>query len=166
MIKHINAIRKVPGLQNSLIVIIPESNLGWEAQRHEQDIKKSGLKNIIFIKEDGNHGGTGYRMDKNNKNAMGMAFKSKLESEKVVFHKNFICIDEENSPAAMKDEIVKQCGNYSRKIVIPNDVNKRPEIFWGGKSGYGYDDNCICVQALLLYKRVFLTSEKYSCFRQ
>lgn len=137
MIKHIEAIRKVDGLINALLVIIPESNLGWEAQRTEEDLRRNKIKNVVFIKEDGQSNRAGFRMDENLKNAMALATKDKLERGKIVFHKNFMCVDPDSTAASLKDNIVRQFRNYSRKLVLPNDINKQPKVFWGGKSGYG-----------------------------
>lgn len=127
---------------------------GWEAPRTKQDLKRAGVKNIVFLSEDGQLDRVGYRTDEPLKNAFATATKDKLDRGKIVFYKDFVCCDENSSPSTMMDELVKQLQNYSRKLVIPKDVNKPPKVFWGGKMGYGFDDNVI--PSFLFHNEIFL----------
>jgi len=138
--------------------------LGWEAHRHENELKKKGLRNLCFIKED--EGRVGFKTTAENKDYMSLSFKDKIEKGSVQFHEKFLSISEFDNAKKMKDELVDQLYNYCKKVEPSRDPNKPPKISWGGKSGYGFDDNVMALMMILTMKREFFTSRKYNMYKK
>lgn len=161
LINHIQNIRKISGLNSAHIVFIPESNLAFEGIWAQQELYRSGLKDICVMHEDDNRAGV--RINKEFKKMMAMALNYKMLDGSVYLHKDFICIGEDNTVEKMQDELIDQLLNYSRILKPSNDIHKPPIESYGGKMGHGFDDHAIALMLnLVMYRRFFGRKEVYS----
>ncbi len=161
LINHIQNIRKINGLSSANIIFIPESNLAFEGIWTQQELYRSGLSGICVMCEDDNRAGV--RVNKEFKKLMAMALNYKMMEGGVYFHKDFVCIGEDNTVDEMKTEIIEQLLNYSRILKPSNDIHKPQTETYGGKMGHGFDDHAIALMLNLIMKnRFYARKEVYS----
>ena len=160
LINHIQAVRRIDGLQSARIIFVPESNLAFEGIWLEQELHRSGLKSVCVMREDENRAGV--RINKEYKKMMAMSLNYKLLDRSIYFHRDFACIGDDNSSDEMQREIIDQLRNYSRILVPSRDVHKPPDERYGGKMGHGFDDHAIALMLnLVMSRRFYSTPEKY-----
>ena len=163
LINHIQAVRRIDGLQSAHIVFIPESNLAFEGIWIQQELHRSGLRDVCIMREDENRAGV--RVNKEYKKIMAMSLNYKLLDQSIYFHRDFACIGEDNTIDKMQSEIIDQLRNYSRILVPSKDVHKAPDERYGGKTGHGFDDHAIALMLnLLMSRRFFSRTEAYSAW--
>lgn len=163
LINHLQNLIRIEGFGAAKLVFIPESNLGFEASWLAHEIRRSNLGNVCIMEEDQNR--AGIKMNRDIKKHMCAMFQEKANLEDIKFHKDFICIGDNNSPGNMKTEIINQLLNYSRILEYSKNKRVAPKETYGGKRGYGFDDHAIALQINLLMKNVFLTKDKYKVWR-
>jgi hypothetical protein len=160
-VQHIQALRSLHGLENAKIVFVPESNLAFEGVWTSFVLQRAMVRNICIMRED--KGMTGVRVNREFKKLMAMGLKEKLLSGKVYMHRRFVCTGEDYSPKAMKNEMIDQLLNYSRKVKFANDEDNESTVIYGGKMGYGFDDHVIALQLNLVMKeRFFIRRDVYA----
>ena len=142
--QHLIAVRKIPGLESSIIVFIPESNLGFEAIWCHYEIRRSGLDSVCVMQEDDNRAGV--RTNKALKKMLAISFNYRLLSGRIFFHRRFVCTGEQKSPEGMKRDAEDQLLNYSRIIRPSNDPYAQPNEIYSGKGGNGTDDLAFAMQ--------------------
>lgn len=96
IIEHLRRIRFVPGCQNSTIVIVPESNLGFEALHIEDYIREAfgppRPGNYVVMKEDDTR--AGIKTNEDIKLAMTTSLDRVLRHHAMHFHRNFFSVGE------------------------------------------------------------------------
>lgn len=163
LVNHISEIKKIPELESSNIVIVPESNLAFEGIYVAQELYRSGEdKKLCIMKEDENRAGV--KVNNSFKKMMKMGLETKLNEKSVYFYKKFISIGE-LGPDQMKEEIVLQLLNYTRTIRLSKDPHRAPTEIYGGKSGHGFDDHVIALQINYIMRNRFNDSDKYRDWR-
>lgn len=169
MIRHIAKIRTNKKFKNAMAVIVPESNLGFEAVWCAKSLNASELTNYCIMREDVMScgvNGYGMRMNKDLKKAMAVAFKHILELDQLKWHEGFFTTMEKSNDKLMKDEVIRQLTDYSVILKRPtHDKFAAPTEIYSGKSGYGYDDIAIAIQMLPIMKNRFMTCpERYKIY--
>jgi len=155
LIDHILALRKLPGLANTVAVVGVESNLGNEALHHELFLRNAQIGNVCFLKEDGAMGGAGVRMLDSSKRTMAVQANLIVSTHRVAFHQNFVSLGPEKAQRsrenleknaqAMREEIIKQLRCFSRITKPPRDpVHGKAVQKYSGKLGGSEDDQVIC----------------------
>jgi len=158
LINHIHEIKKIPELEISSIIVVPESNLAFEGIWIAQELYRSGTENICIMREDENRAGV--KINNSFKKLMKMAIEVKLNEKTIFLYNNFISIGE-LSPDEMKEELIVQLLNYTRMIKPSKDPHKAPTEIFGGKSGHGFDDLVIALQINYVMRNRFNDSDKY-----
>jgi hypothetical protein len=153
LVNHIQAVRKIPGLQSSHVVLVPESNLAFEGMWIEQEVKRTRLDNICTMKEDDNRAGV--RTNNAMKKLMAMSLASLLNASRVCFHGEFVSVGDMHTPGAMREAIVEQVASYSRIIRPSTDIHRPPTETYGGKLGHGFDDLAIALMLNPVMERRF-----------
>jgi hypothetical protein len=146
IVAHINAIRKIRGLETSRIVFCPESNYAHEGTRIAKDIADARVP-MVFCMEEGKKGKEGILMTNSFKKEMWMMFNRLLIKRAVRFHPHMVCISKEkNTPESMRKLLITQLRSYSREIRANKTNTNAPsrEIFSGKHAGP--DDHCVAVQ--------------------
>ena len=168
LVKHIQEVRKVPGLQGARFIVIVESNLAFEAQRQTDMLleysRKLVIPEVVVMRE--NKGRPGLQTNEITKAEMAGLLDKSLRKARVLFHRNFVYTSHNpaDTPARMREEYVRQLGNYKR-IVVPalNNAYAAPKVLFSGKSGYaGGDDSAITIQLNLYGWSIFKRNTEYS----
>jgi hypothetical protein len=161
---HIKKIQSIDCFKKSKIVLIPESNLGFEAVWAGIGIRDRGMSNVIIMSDDSNR--TGVRVDHTIKNIMCSSLENSINNNTCVFWKDFVCVHELNTPQDTKKKFMLEMRNFARKIKYPPDVDSAPKIIYNGKQGFGYDD---LVMAFALAKHmmaIFFENPRYEMYRK
>ena len=140
MLNHITELRKKSGLQNSTLVFIMESNLGWDAIECAEFLMECGTQKICYMRED--EGRIGIKTTEYSKEEMARGIKHKLQDNAICFHRNFFCVAEDMTPEKMKEEFGKQLKNFKRKTI---KTRGKIRVKYDGKGGYGFDDLVIAL---------------------
>lgn len=180
---HIKDCRQnIPGLQQSLAVIIAESNTIGAAATIWNEVRRSGLENCMAMDESGKKSGSeeatriGSRTLRENKLVMVELVRTALKNHKMVFHANFCSgfLKEKyrpyNSPTVRdtRDYVPKELKNFMRiKPVVPETsrrigTRKVGYYFSGKETGVKTDDFVDDIGMAILLYRVFNTNVKYS----
>jgi hypothetical protein len=190
-LEHLKQIRFVPGCRNSTLVIIPESNLGFEAMhfgdylREEFGPERPG--NYVIMKEDDARDGV--KTNENIKLAMTTSFDRMLRHHAVRYHQHFfsigdlIALDDADARSAaaqtqaltfdqlrsvqasevMRDTLNAQLAAWMRIVQPRKDPtdDRPPRVFHTGKRGYQVDDNTICLLQSNMFAKRFHSSDVY-----
>ncbi len=140
MLNHITEVRKKPGLENSTLVFIMESNLGWDAIECAEFLRRHETPRICYMRED--QGRIGIKTTEYSKEEMARGIKHKLQDNAICFHRNFFCMAEDMTPEKLKEEFGKQLKNFKRKTI---KIGKQIKVRYNGKGGYGFDDLVIAL---------------------
>lgn len=148
---HMEAVRKLRGLETSRIVLCPESNLALEAKRIAQDLARERVRDVYCLREDVRRG-EGVRMSEVFKKELAIGFGALLLQHRVRWHPQMVCVTsshkdaEHFSPEQMRSKIIDQLAAY-KKEMQPNKSNPglpAREFYTGKRSGE--DDHCIATQ--------------------
>ncbi len=145
LVHHIQAIKKIQGLESAIIVFVPESNLAFEGIHQQYSLQRARIQHLCVMQEDENR--AGIRMNYEIKKAMSYAMKAQINKRKLRFHKDFVCIGQTPifSSDDMRSDILSQMMSFSRIIIQSKDPMKPPREFYSGKRGHGFDDTVICM---------------------
>lgn len=144
------------------MVLIPESNLGFEANHVTAAVQRAKVENWVVLTESGTDG-VGFRTTHATKEAGSTAVEELLAANALNLADNLVSL------AMPVDEVVKmliaQLDGF--QVIIepaktPFGVAKRA---YSGKVGGNQDDLCMSLQLLVLGARCFLRKDKYSRFR-
>jgi hypothetical protein len=161
LIAHMHNIRKIEGFGGAKMVIVPESNLGFEAIWVQHEVNRSGIGDICVMREDDNRAGV--RVNNQFKHLMAQSLNAKIREGSIYFHEKFLCIGDSQNPESMRNEIVQQLLGYSRIVKPSNNKYGRPTETYCGKAGGGYDDHAIALQLnLVMHRRFMEKSQVYS----
>jgi hypothetical protein len=150
LLDHMNAVRKLRGLEGSRIVFCPESNLAFEGKRIVQDLARERALNVYCIREDKKQ--EGIRMTEALKKEMAISMGALLLQRKIRFHRQMVCVSngpndrETHTPSSMRKLIIDQLNSYQRELV-PSKTNiyLPPKERYSGKRS-GCDDHAIALQ--------------------
>lgn len=158
---HIDAIRALPGFEHATIVFIPESNLAFEAERHESALRRAGVERVVTVDSDENR--AGFRTTNDTKKMLSILFNGALVDRRVSWYERFVSVASEQSAAEMRELIIKELRNYTRILKPVADPYAPPKEAYSGKIGGGCDDHCIAVQINVGGKNLFFRDkEKYA----
>jgi hypothetical protein len=160
--RHIDETSRVlPSLQRAVRVFIPESNLGFEAQHMEANLKHAGLSGDKFcvIKEDANRAGV--RTTHSLKKMMSTNLEFRLLNGSIKFHRRFFTLTPGYTAVTMKRFIVDELLGFSRILKPSKDPLAAPREFYSGKAN-GHDDMVMSLCLNVVLKERFLRSrERY-----
>jgi len=168
LVAHMKKLRTLPGLSNAIFVIIPESNLAFEAIYTEEAVHRAVGStmghSLVFMTEDDNR--TGVKTNNFMKMAMARALAFEFEHGQVRFHAHMISgaasPDNEGVESdRMRTMFVNQLKHYMRIVKPSSDPLREPTVVYSGKM-FGADDLAIAIQILNIMRKRFHTSEYYS----
>lgn len=144
------------------IVLIPESNLGFEAQHYVSTVQKAKLKDWVVITESGNNG-VGFRTTHETKEGGCRAVEELLVSGGILIAEMFVSIS--MTPLEALKLLVDQLDGFQVVIEAPKSAFGRSKRTYSGKIGGRQDDLAIALQLAVLGARLFLRKDKYARFR-
>jgi hypothetical protein len=149
---HIAALREIPGLQRSIVWLIPEDNMAGHAALHE--IVAHKIPNCKVMHESSCHygfagsssgaghttKGPGFHTDEKSKRIMAENFAKALENDRIYLYEKFVTVGG-RSPADMRMSLFKQYRNYSRKIYPGRNPEDKVREKLTGKLRSGMKDD-------------------------
>jgi hypothetical protein len=138
---HMEAVRRLRGLESSRIVFCAESNLAFEGKRIAADLARERVREVYCIREDKKD--EGIRTTELLKKEMAIAMNALLLQNRLMFHRQMVCVSndpneaEQHTPSSMRKLIIDQLDAYSRELV-PNRSNTdlpNKEKYTGKRSG-------------------------------
>jgi hypothetical protein len=158
LVNHIKKFQEIPAFSSSRVILIVESNWGWEAFRLAQRLKlDSSLRNIVIMNED--HDKPGVRMSHLFKKELVACFEVILDRGLCSFSNQFFCVHEKSDKNEIKDLLVRELKGFSRKLIFKQNAMEPKEILSGKMDGK--DDLVICLMLLNRMARIFLSNQKY-----
>lgn len=159
MYKHLDTIRRMNEFSSARFVIMPESNLGFEASHIVRYLENSSF-NIISMLEDDDR--PGIKNDNDTKRQMAKGLALMIHADQVVYYTSFFTTSPGFSNQTLKEEIYFQLANFC-VIVRPseNNIYKPPVVIYSGKNGHGFDDLVIALQLNVCLSRFFFCSKTY-----
>lgn len=109
LIDHINALRSNSELQRSLVVLVLESNLGFESQHLAAALQRANVGNWICLQE-GAGGSTGWLTTNSTKEAMCLRTREALRVGSLVLWDHFQCLSQ--SPKDAINQLHKELSNF------------------------------------------------------
>lgn len=186
LIDHITALRGNSELQRSLVVLVLESNLGFESQHLAAALQRANVGNWLCLQE-GAGGSTGWLTTNSTKEAMCLRTREALRVGSLVLWDKFQCLSQapKDAIAQLNKELSNFCiisepakhlfgvarktytGETSESSMPQPHTNSIPTYHLPnpGKIGGQQDDLCIALQLAISGSRVFKTSDKYSKYQ-
>ena len=167
-INHIVALRKLPMLAEATVVLILESNLGFEAHHIwtviQKNIQKYRLGSVCCMR--GTDGSPGLLTTHQVKEAACNVVKQGLEDGSLSIAKNLVCTHHRTSKREVLKNLREEFTTYSIVVDLPRGVfGKVKKTFSGKQGGNGQDDSIIATQLCLFWRREFMVAHKYAEWR-
>jgi hypothetical protein len=145
-VRHVEALRDLPGLRGADIIIVPESNSGFDSQIYCLALQKSRIPRVFVMDEDTKH--VGIRSTNSSKKRMAILMALALQNKMVKFHPLMICTGEDFSAEDMRNLIIKQLGDFKCKTVRrkgggEDDGEPKWTEVYSGKWGGRKDDHAM-----------------------
>jgi hypothetical protein len=110
LIDHITSLRTNSELQRSLVVLVLESNLGFESQHLAAALQRANVGNWICLQE-GAGGSTGWLTTNSTKEAMCLRTREALRVGSLILWDRFQCLSQ--SPKDAINQLGKEMSNFS-----------------------------------------------------
>ena len=149
--EHILALRKHPQTSRAVIVMMIESNLGFEAFHIERFLKRSRLANYCVCMNDRDQK-VGLRTTNPVKEAMWIKLRTFLEEDAVCFWDNLVTMNQDKTPREMRKELQEELNQYKVMTELPKTVFQKTKRTFTGKLGGSVDDLSVTIQLNALCK--------------
>ena len=158
LIAHSAALRRIPKFSDSLFIVCPESNLGFESSHIAKIMNK--IKYTVIMYESTN-GQPGLHTSHKTKEVMHSLFSQKLDENAVEIYKDLVSIA--LPKAKVIDELCTQIQNFS----IIYDVPEKMQHFRTSKKTYsgkhqGNDDLSVMIMFNMLAHARFFKNQRYN----
>jgi len=131
---HIAGLRRCPRFRDSIIIFVPEANLGLEHQ-HLADYLK-GMRNIYIFR--GSSGTPGIKTLPNTKPLFVEKADDYLMNDAIIFDPDFVCenpyAEQEGRAEAVIESWKKQMFLFKKFVIPPKTVNSRGYVRYSGKA--------------------------------
>jgi len=158
--EHIFALRKHQMTSRAIIVLMIESNLGFEAFHLQRFIKRSNLARYCVCMSDKDQK-VGLRTTNPVKEAMWIKLRTFLEEDAVCFWDHLVTVNPEKNPKQMRKELRDELNQYKVMTELPKTVFQETKRTFTGKLGGSVDDLSVTLQLNALWHSEFFTA-KYS----
>lgn len=135
--EHIKGIRARTRFRDSVIIFVPEANLGLEHQHLADHLK--GMRNMYIFK--GSSGTPGIKTLPNTKPLFVEKADDLLMNDAVIFDPDFVCVnpfDDEKDEATrirnIKEAWKKQMFQFKKFVLPPKTVNSKGYVRYSGKA--------------------------------
>ena len=153
LFRHMNALKRIEGLECARHVVVPESNLAWEGTHQMLEMRRRKMDEHIVMHED--HDRAGIRTDHNLKKAMALCLADKLLNDAIYFHRQLACVGESHTRGSVSERLCEQLCAYKRETFPAKHVADAPRERYHGKIGGMVDDLCIAIQLNPICKNRF-----------
>ncbi len=143
------------------IVLIPESNLGFEAQHIVQAVSRAHLPRWVAVTEAAG-GGIGFLTTNDTKAAMCKATQEALAFGSISFAENMVSISQ--TPESARAQLLAEMRSYLM-IKEERSIFSKPRVTFSGKAGGQQDDLIVALQLCIIGTNVFMRSDKYTAYK-
>lgn len=159
VVRHVLALRRAPGLQNALIVVIPENNLGYHHFHIEEDLRQGVPRNCFHIFNVGDAGRAGVHQDNEKKRALTVSIGRNLEGGRLFIWEHLVSVGEYDTGIGA----VNANAHMARTILIndlrsfmciakrPSKIDGRVTYIYTGKTSGSKDDGVIALGIPMLF---------------
>jgi hypothetical protein len=158
--EHILALRKTPLTSHAVVVLMIESNLGFEAFHIERFLKRSRLAGFCVCMSDKDQK-VGLRTTNPVKEAMWIKLRTFLEEDAVCFWDKLVSVNPAKTPRTMKKELKVELTQYKVMTELPKTVFQQTKRTFTGKLGGSVDDLSVTLQLNALWHGDFFKGGKY-----
>lgn len=159
--EHILALRQHPLTSRAVVVLMIESNLGFEAFHIERFLKRSNLARFCVCMSDRDQK-VGLRTTNPVKEAMWIKLRTFLEEDAICFWEKMVTINPDKSPVQMRIELRDELNQYKVMTELPKTVFQQTKRTFTGKLGGSVDDLSVTLQLNALWHGDFFKGGKYS----
>ena len=158
LIAHSAALRRIPKFSDSLFIVCPEWNLGFESSHIAKIMNK--IKYTVIMYESTN-GQPGMHTSHKSKEVMHSLFSQKMDEDAVEIYKNLVSIA--LPPAKVIDDLCTQIQNFSIIYNVPDKMQhfQTSKKTYSGKH-QGNDDMAIMIQFNILAYTRFFKNQRYN----
>tara|TARA_B100000787_G_scaffold165005_1_gene148383 strand:- start:13886 stop:14833 length:948 start_codon:yes stop_codon:yes gene_type:complete len=149
--EHLLALRNHPLTARAIIVMMVESNLGFEAFHIQRFLKRSRLARYTVCMSDKDQK-TGLRTTNPVKEAMWIKLRTYLEEDAVCFWDKLVSVNPEKTPKQMRKELQEELNNYKVMTELAKTVFQETKRTFTGKIGGAVDDLSVTLQLNALCK--------------
>lgn len=162
VVAHIEAVRKIPGLQNATAVLQLESNLAFESQHIIHMLNERNVPRWVALSE-GQGGSLGWLTTNERKEAMCFQLRDALRVGNIFLSEGFFSTTMTSGEAIgkIRDELCRFAIIVEPAKTMFGKVRKT----YSGKIGGMQDDLAIALQLAITGLRCFYTNAKYDRFR-
>ena len=135
IVEHMRQIRQVPGCARSTIVVVPESNLGFEAANISgfiaDELGPPGPGNYVIMVEDELR--SGVKTDEDLKHAMSTSLDMSLRMRLLRFHRNFFSVGDQKGATEVDEMDVDdgaptyRVNNYDHSVDMAIERERRAD---------------------------------------
>jgi hypothetical protein len=167
LLAHLRALRAHPTLQNIPIVLVVESNLGFEAAHNARYVAEANVPHVEVAQEQrrtqnepetlAEHARAvvGVRTTNESKEQMYILLRNLLEEDTLRVWDELITTHSAGSDKQLS-KVIQQMHNYNAVFTDPGRVFAQTRRVFSGKAQGEQDDLLIALQLAILYRRVFI----------
>lgn len=163
LVEHLRLLRRNWQYSSSAtLVLMPESNLGFEAHYIERTVMRSKMARCCVTMRDDDT--PGLRTTHKVKEAMYVKTKDALNDDRVVFAESIVTANPATPVEKLKSELKDEMQTYSVVIEHPTSVFADSKKTFTGKIGGFQDDLIVCLQLNILWHGDFFLDNKYGAY--
>ena len=146
-------------LAEATVVLILESNLGFESHHMWSAISKQNLGNICCMR--GKDGSPGLLTTHQVKESACRIVNERLEEGSISISKSLVCVGPKTTARSVLKNLREEFVSYSVIVELPTTPFGKARRTYSGKVGSGQDDSIIATQLGLFWRSEFLVNPKY-----
>lgn len=160
VLRHINRLREIRGLENAGCIVIAESNLGRESGWLFSYLRDKGLTDFLMLTDtQGYRGGLGPRAGVTTRNQtkyeMTRNMFNLLKERRLQFLENGVCVTPKKNYQSSKAQMIQQLHNWMQIGEDPKQEGGVGKVRYDGKSGGKSDDVAFAVMQCTYGKQNF-----------
>ena len=153
-----STLRKCNAFTNAWVVLIPESNLGFEAQHYIGTFTRERVRDWVVLRE-GPRGSVGFLTTHDTKEASCKLVHDMLNTKQLSTHPSLVSCSMGSEDAQRM--LLDQMRRFQVIVQPATSVFGQSRRTFTGKVGGGQDDLIIALQIAVIGARVFRTKDAY-----
>jgi len=164
LLEHLEQIRKNEFCKGATLVIMPESNLGFESHHIQRCVMRSRHARYSVVMTDKDNQ-PGLCTTHPIKEAMAIKLNDYLVEDAVFVGEHFVCVNDCISVRQIKRELCDELCEYKEMTELAKTPFQAAKKTYTGKIGGLVDDLAVCLQLNALWHLDFFkAADKYSSF--
>lgn len=161
---HIEKLRSHFYTKRCVVVIMTESNLGFESFHIQRYLKRSRMAGYCVCMSDKDQR-VGLRTTNPVKESMWIKLKTYIDEDAIFFWDSLVTVNANKTVEAMKKELIDELDQYKVITELPKTLFQETKRTFSGKMGGAVDDLSVCIQLNALWHVEFFRDRgKYGDF--